>query len=101
MAYCQHYLDKQPPGEAPEWAAFTLGELPHQPITPMVDPLPHVEGSTSSGGQNPSTGKDVEMQDDAPQGAVKEPLVELAPLTRKTRLCLMRLRCLRHKSSVV
>ena len=32
VAYCQHYLDKQPPGEAPEWAAFALGELPHQPI---------------------------------------------------------------------
>ena len=70
MAYCQHYLDKQPPGEAPEWAAFALGELPHQPTIPTVDPLPHAEGSTPSRGQHPSISEDVEMQDDAPQGAV-------------------------------
>ena len=70
MAYCQHYLDKRPPREAPEWAAFALGELPHQPTTPTMDPLPHAEGSTPSGGQYSSVGKDVEMQDDAPQGAV-------------------------------
>ena len=70
MAYCQHYLDKQPPREAPEQAAFALGELPHQPITPMVDPLPCTKGSASSGSQNPATGEDVEMQDDTPQGAV-------------------------------
>ena len=70
MAYCQHYLDKRPPGEAPEWAAFALGELPHQPITPMVDPLPSADGSTSSGNQNPTVGEDVEMQDDTSQGAV-------------------------------
>ena len=70
VAYCQHYLNKRPLGEAPEWAAFALGELPHQPITPMVDPLPGTEGSVSSGSQNPATGEDVEMQDDTPQGAV-------------------------------
>ena len=70
MAYCQHYLDKQPPGEAPEQAAFTLGELPHQPISPMVDSLPGTEGSASSGSQNPTTGEDVEMQDDTSLGAV-------------------------------
>ena len=70
VAYCQHYLDKRPPGEAPEWAAFTLGELPHQPITPTVDPLPGTEGSVSSGSQNPTTGEGVEMQDDTPLGAV-------------------------------
>ena len=70
MAYCQHYLDKWPPGEAPEQAAFTLGELPHQPITPTVDPLPGTKGSASSLSQNPTTGKDVEMQDDTPLGAV-------------------------------
>ena len=49
IAYCQHYLDKQPPGEVPEWAAFTLGELPHQLITLTVDPLPHAEGPAPSG----------------------------------------------------
>ena len=70
VAYCQHYLDKQPLGEAPEWAAFTLGKLPHQPITPTVDPLPGTEGFASSGSQNPTTGKDVEMQDGTPLGAV-------------------------------
>ena len=70
VAYCQHYLNKWPPAEAPEWAAFTLGELPHQPITPTVDPLPGTEGSASSGSQNPTTGEDVEMQDDIPLGAV-------------------------------
>ena len=69
VAYCQHYLNKQPPGEAPEWAAFALGELPHQPTTPTVDPLPGTKGSTSSGGKNPTTGEDVEMQDDTPLGA--------------------------------
>ena len=70
MAYCQHYLDKQPPGEAPEWAAFTLGELPHQLTTLTVEPLPCAEGPTPSEGQDPSTGDDVEMQDNALQGAV-------------------------------
>ena len=70
MAYCQHYLDKRPPGEAPEWAAFTLGELPHQLTTLTVEPLPHAEGPTPSEGQDPSTGKDVGMQDDVLQGAV-------------------------------
>ena len=70
VAYCQHYLEKWPLGEAPEWAAFTLGELPHQPVTPMVDPLPGTEGSASSGSQNPTMGEDVEMQDDIPLGAV-------------------------------
>ena len=57
-------------GEAPEWAAFTLGELPHQLVTPTVDPLPGTEGSVASGSQNPATGEDVEMQDDIPLGAV-------------------------------
>ena len=70
VAYCQHYLDKQPPGEASERAAFALGELPPQPITPTVDPLPGTKGSASSGSQNPTTGEDVEMQDDIPLGAV-------------------------------
>ena len=70
MAYCQHYLDKRPPGEAPEQAAFTLGELPHQPVTPMVDPLLSTEGSASSGSQNPAMGEDMEMQDDIPLRAV-------------------------------
>ena len=70
VAYCQHYLDKRPLGEAPEQAAFALEELPHQLITPTVDPLPGTKGSTSSGSQNPATGKDVEMQDNTPQGAV-------------------------------
>ena len=65
MAYCQHYLNKQPPGEAPEWAAFTYGELPHQLTTLTVEPLPHAEGPTPSKGQDPPTGDDVEMQDDA------------------------------------
>ena len=69
MAYCQHYLDIWPPGEAPEWAAFALGELPHQPITPTVDPLLGTEGSASSG-QDPTMGEDVEMRDDTPLGAV-------------------------------
>ena len=44
MAYCQHYLNKRPLGEAPEWAAFTLGELPHELTTLTVEPLPHAEG---------------------------------------------------------
>ena len=70
VAYCQHYLDKRPLGEAPERAVFALGELPHQPVTPMVDPLPGTKGSASSGSQNPTTGEDVEMQDDIPLGAV-------------------------------
>ena len=30
MAFCQHYLDRQPPGKATEGAAFALGELPLQ-----------------------------------------------------------------------
>ena len=64
VVYCQHYLDKQPPGEAPEQAAFALGELPHQPASPMMDPLPGTEGPTSTGSQNPAMGKDVEMWDD-------------------------------------
>ena len=63
-------LHKQPLGEAPEWAAFTLGDLPHQLTTLTVDPLPHAEGPMPSGGQDPSTGKDVEMQGDTLQGAV-------------------------------
>ena len=102
VAYCQHYLDKRPPGEAPEWAAFTLGELPHQPITPMVDPLPGAKGSTSSGSQKPAMGEDVEMQDNTPQGAVggEGATGGISPSTRKMRLCLMRLKHLRHKSSV-
>ena len=66
VAYCQHYLDKGPPGKAPEWAAFALGELPHQPASPMMDPLPGTEGSTPSESQNLATGEDVEMQDDIP-----------------------------------
>ena len=70
MAYCQHYLDKQPLGEAPEQAAFALGELPHQLTTLTVEPLPHAEGSMPSQGQDLSTGDDVEMQDDALRGAV-------------------------------
>ena len=69
VAYCQHYLDKWTPEEAPEWAAFALGELPHQPITPTVDPLPGTKGSASSGSQNPTTGEDVEMQDVGGEGA--------------------------------
>ena len=36
----------------------------------MLDPLPGTEGSASSGSQNPTTGEDVEMQDDTPLGAV-------------------------------
>ena len=67
MAYCQHYLNKWPPGEAPEQA---LGELPHQLTTPTVGPLPHTEGPTPSEGQDPPTSNDVEMQDDTLQGAV-------------------------------
>ena len=35
-----------------------------------MDPLPCVEGSAPPGGQDPFTGEDVEMQDDALQGAV-------------------------------
>ena len=70
MTYCQHYLDKRPLGKAPEWAAFALGELPHQLTTLTVESLPHAEGPTPSEGQDPSTGDDVEMQDDALQGAV-------------------------------
>ena len=103
MAYCQHYLDKRPPREAPEWAAFALGELPHQPTTPMMDPLPRAEGSTPSRGQHPSVGKDVEMQDDAPQGAVggKEATGGVSPINKEARLCSTRLRCLRPESSVI
>ena len=70
MAYCQHYLDKRPLGEAPEWAAFTLGELPHQPVSPMMDPLPGTKESVASGSQNPAMGEDMEIQDDIPLGAV-------------------------------
>ena len=70
MAYCQHYLDKRPLGEAPEWAAFALGELPHQPVSPTMDPLPGTEESAASGSQNRATGKDMEMQDDIPLRAV-------------------------------
>ena len=70
VAYCQHYLDKRPPGEAPEQAAFALGELPHQPVSPTMDPLPGTEGSAFSGNQNLATGEDVEMQDDIPLRAV-------------------------------
>ena len=33
------------------------------------------------------------------QWAAEEPLVEPAPSVKKTRLCSMRLKCLRHKSS--
>ena len=102
MAYCQHYLYKRPLGEAPEWAAFTLGELPHQLITPTVDPLPGTEGSASSGSQNPTMGKDVEMQDDTPLGAVggEGATGGVAQSTKKTRLCSMRKKHLRHESSV-
>ena len=57
IAYCQHYLDKWPPGEAPECAAFALGELPHQPTTPTVDPLPCAKGSMPSGGKTPPPAK--------------------------------------------
>ena len=70
MAYCQHYLDRWPPGEAPEWAAFTLGELPHQLTTPTVELLPHAEEPTPPEDQDPPTGDDVEMQDDSLQGAI-------------------------------
>ena len=70
MAYCQHYLDKGPPGKAPEQAAFALGKLPHQPASPKMDPLPGTEGSMPSESQNPATGEDVEMQDDIPLRAV-------------------------------
>ena len=65
MAYCQHYLDKRPLGEAPEWAAFALGELPRQLTTLTVEPLPRAEGPMPSEGQDLFTGDDVEMQDDA------------------------------------
>ena len=65
VAYCQHYLDKRPLGEAPEWAAFALGELPHQLTTLTVEPLPYAEGPTPSQGQDLSTSDDVKMQDDA------------------------------------
>ena len=70
MAYCQHYLDQQPPGEAPEKAAFTLGELPHQLTSPTVKPLPHTEEPTPTEDQDPPSGDDVEMQDNFLQGAV-------------------------------
>ena len=70
IAYCQHYLYKQPLGEAPEWAAFAFGELPHQLTTLTAEPLPHAEGPTPSEGQDPSIGDDVEMQDNALQEAV-------------------------------
>ena len=70
MAYCQHYLYKAHPGKAPEWAAFALGELPHQPVSPMMDPLPGTEESTPSESQNLATDEDIEMQDDVPLRAV-------------------------------
>ena len=70
MAYCQPYLDRWPLGEAPEWAAFVLGELPHQLTTPTVEPLTHAEEPTPSEGQDPPTGHDVEIQDNALQGAM-------------------------------
>ena len=70
VASCQHYLDKQPLGEAPEQAAFALGELPHQPASPTMDPLPGTKGPTSTGSQNPAMGEDIEMQDEIPLRAV-------------------------------
>ena len=69
-AYCQHYLDRRPPAEAPEWAAFTLKESPLQLNTPTVEPLPQDEGPPPLEGQDPLAGDDVEMQDDTLQGAV-------------------------------
>ena len=69
-AYCQHYLDQQPPGEAPEWAAFTLGELPHQLTSATVELLPHTEEPTPPEGQDPQPNDDVEMQDNSLQGAI-------------------------------
>ena len=70
VAYCQHYLDKQPPGAAPEWAAITLGELPHQPASPTMDSLPGTKELASTGSQNLAMGEDIEMRDDIPLGAV-------------------------------
>ena len=102
VVYCQHYLDKRPLGEAPEWAAFALGELPHQPVTPMVDPIPGTEGSASSGSPTQPRVKmwRCKMTSLLEQLVVKEPLVETTQSTKKTRLCLTRKKCLRLKSSV-
>ena len=69
-AYCQHYLDRWPPAEACEQAAFTLGELPLQLNTPTVEPRSQDEEPPSVEGQDPPTSNDVEMQDDTLQGAV-------------------------------
>ena len=70
IVYCEHYLDRQPPAEAPEWAVFALeGISPHlNPLT--VKPLPQGEGTPPPTGQNPLMEEDVEMQDEALQGAV-------------------------------
>ena len=75
MAYCQHYLAWQPPGEAPEQVAFILGEEPLQLNPPTMEmSLPQAqESSPQEENQDPPAEEDVEMQDDAtsgePQGA--------------------------------
>ena len=70
IAYCEHYLDRQPPAEALEWAAFTLEGIPPQLNPLTVEPLPQGEGTPPLTGQNPLMEEDVEMQDEALQGAV-------------------------------
>ena len=104
MAYCQHYLDQQSPGEAPKWAALTLGELPHQLTSATVESFPHAGEPTPLEGQDPQSNDDVEMQDDSSQGAVgsEGAPVEPALSARKMRPCSMRKKCkhLRCRSSV-
>ena len=69
IAYCEHYLDRQPPAEAPEQATFTLEGIPPQLNLPTVEPLPQSEGTPSPTGQRPLMKGDVEMQDKALQRA--------------------------------
>ena len=61
MAYCQHYLDQRPPGEAQEWAAFALGELPYQLTSATVELLPCTGEPTPPECQDPQPNDNVEM----------------------------------------
>ena len=70
IAYCEHYLDRQPPAEAPERTAFALEEITPQLNPLTVEPLPQGEETPPLTGQNPTMKEDVEMQDEALQGAV-------------------------------
>ena len=67
IAYCQHYLAQQPPSEAPECAAFTLGEEQFQLHPPtMENPLPSAGESSLQEACDTTVGEDIEMQDTQP-----------------------------------